>query len=80
MNKTIFALSAFLFISTNLFAGQVNYSYDFAGRLVKADYGSGKTIQYTYDNNGNMLSVISVAQEQKSKENTQEKKADTKTK
>ncbi len=33
---------------------EVNYSYDNAGRLIRADYGD-KVITYTYDNNGNLL-------------------------
>ena len=33
----------------------VSYSYDDAGRLIRASYGSGKTILYTYDNAGNLL-------------------------
>ncbi len=36
-------------------AGAINYTYDSAGRLVKTDYGGGKSIQYTYDNAGNLL-------------------------
>ncbi len=31
------------------------FSYDDVGRLVRADYGSGKAIVYTYDANGNLL-------------------------
>ena len=34
----------------------ITYTYDPAGRLIKADYGGGKFITYTYDANGNMLS------------------------
>ncbi|MGH9723217.1 MAG: RHS repeat domain-containing protein [Bryobacteraceae bacterium] len=36
-------------------ADAVNYSYDAAGRLIKADYGNGKSIAYTYDKAGNLL-------------------------
>lgn len=36
-------------------AGTINYTYDDAGRLIKADYGNDKTIAYTYDNAGNLL-------------------------
>jgi YD repeat-containing protein len=35
-------------------AGTVNYTYDAAGRLIKADYGD-KAITYTYDKAGNLL-------------------------
>ena len=37
------------------FAGTINYTYDDAGRLIRADYGNGKEITYTYDNAGNLL-------------------------
>jgi YD repeat-containing protein len=36
-------------------AGMITYTYDNAGRLTKADYGSGKTIAYLYDNAGNLI-------------------------
>ncbi|MBZ5603979.1 MAG: hypothetical protein LAO79_16895 [Acidobacteriia bacterium] len=44
-----------------LFAAQlafaaVNYSYDSAGRLIRADYGSTGAIVYSYDKAGNLLS------------------------
>ena len=42
-------------------AGTIEYTYDEAGRLIKADYGDGKTITYTYDNNGNLLERIIAA-------------------
>jgi len=35
--------------------GTIRYEYDEAGRLIAADYGSAR-IDYTYDNNGNLLS------------------------
>ena len=34
-----------------------SYSYDSAGRLTQVVYDDGSTIQYNYDNNGNMLSI-----------------------
>lgn len=37
-------------------AASATYSYDAAGRLVKADYGNGAAISYTYDKAGNLLS------------------------
>jgi len=36
-------------------AGSVTYVYDSAGRLTKAKYDNGKTIEYTYDKAGNLL-------------------------
>ena len=35
--------------------GSVNYSYDSAGRLILADYGSHHTTSYVYDPSGNLL-------------------------
>ncbi|MDQ2901227.1 MAG: RHS repeat protein [Acidobacteriota bacterium] len=43
------------FLTTALAFGAVNYSYDAAGRLAKVDYGNGKSVAYTYDNAGNLL-------------------------
>jgi uncharacterized protein (TIGR03437 family) len=37
------------------FAAGANYTYDAGGRLIKAVYGNGTTITYTYDNAGNLL-------------------------
>ena len=37
-----------------LFAGTVAYTYDTAGRLTKADYGSAGSISYEYDKAGNL--------------------------
>lgn len=37
-------------------ADSVNYTYDEAGRLVRADYGGGGAIEYTYDEAGNRVS------------------------
>lgn len=36
-------------------ADTVAYTYDNAGRLIDADYGSGTGIEYTYDEAGNLL-------------------------
>jgi uncharacterized protein (TIGR03437 family) len=44
-----------------MFAAAVTYSYDAAGRLVKADYGAAGSITYTYDKAGNLLSRNVVA-------------------
>ena len=39
-------------------AANITYTYDAAGRLTTADYGGGKSIAYTYDNNGNLLQQV----------------------
>ena len=39
-------------------AERVSYQYDQLGRLIRVDYGGGKTITYTYDKNGNLLSRV----------------------
>ncbi|MBI3988597.1 MAG: DUF11 domain-containing protein [candidate division NC10 bacterium] len=36
-------------------AGTVTYTYDEAGRLIRANYGDGQVITYTYDAAGNLL-------------------------
>jgi YD repeat-containing protein len=38
------------------YAQTVNYTYDNAGRLTRADYDSGTSIVYVYDPAGNLLS------------------------
>jgi YD repeat-containing protein len=48
------ALLCFITASA-LFAGTVNYTYDTAGRLTKADYGSAGSIAYEYDKAGNLI-------------------------
>lgn len=40
-------------------AQTVTYSYDAAGRLVRADLGGGRAVAYTYDAAGNLLSAAS---------------------
>lgn len=46
----------FLFlISFNVFA--VDYKYDDAKRITEATYKDGTVVSYTYDQNGNLLSV-----------------------
>ncbi len=45
-----------LILLTGALAAQaVTYSYDSAGRLVKADYGAAGVIVYVYDNAGNLV-------------------------
>jgi YD repeat-containing protein len=41
--------------STALLADTTSYSYDDAGRLTQVSYPNGKTITYTYDKAGNLL-------------------------
>jgi len=41
-------------LASALFAGTVNYTYDTAGRLTKADYGAAGSIAYEYDKAGNL--------------------------
>jgi YD repeat-containing protein len=36
-------------------ASTITYTYDSAGRIVVADYGTGKSTSYAYDNAGNLL-------------------------
>ena len=59
-DKKLYLISFFMFLfifSSLSFAGTVNYTYDAAGRLAEATYGS-KIIKYTYDAAGNMLSRV----------------------
>ena len=51
----LFASLLFVCAIPCAFAGTITYTYDNAGRLIKADYGGGKTIGYSYDNAGNLL-------------------------
>jgi uncharacterized protein (TIGR03437 family) len=52
INRCLLLLVA---VST-MFAAAVTYSYDAAGRLIKADYGAAGAITYSYDKAGNLLS------------------------
>jgi uncharacterized protein (TIGR03437 family) len=52
--KAAKTLGLFLFAFL-LMADTVNYSYDSAGRLIRAAYGSGKSVLYSYDYAGNLL-------------------------
>ncbi|MCX6602290.1 MAG: SBBP repeat-containing protein [Acidobacteria bacterium] len=53
--KSLGLSCALLMLAVTLFAGNVQYSYDAAGRLIKVDYGDGRSIAYTYDAAGNLL-------------------------
>ena len=46
---------ALLFYRSAAEASTIAYTYDPAGRIVAADYGSGKSISYAYDNAGNLV-------------------------
>ena len=67
-------------LTLTLCAETVNYAYDAAGRLIRADYGSSTSISYTYDAGGNLLSrtVVSSAAaadfERRTKSHKQEKR------
>ncbi|MDQ6704751.1 MAG: RHS repeat protein [Acidobacteriota bacterium] len=52
---------ATLVLAAAVASGAVNYSYDGAGRLAKVDYGNGKSIAYTYDKAGNLLSRTAIS-------------------
>ncbi len=50
-----------LFASQPGFADTVKCSYDAMGRITKAEYSSGKVINYTYDKSGRLTSREVVA-------------------
>jgi len=50
---------AALLLAATAGADTVSYSYDAAGRLVRADLGGGRAVVYTYDAAGNLLSAAS---------------------
>ncbi|MBI4447239.1 MAG: hypothetical protein HY645_15210 [Acidobacteria bacterium] len=54
--KTLAFISCLLLVVGTCLAGIIKYTYDDAGRLVKADYEKGISIAYSYDNAGNLLS------------------------
>ena len=51
----LFRLLMFVVAFVAVSADSIKYSYDAAGRLVKADYGAAGVINYTYDKAGNLL-------------------------
>lgn len=62
--KKIFKLtSASLLLLFSTFAQAVTYNYDSLNRLIKVEYGNGESIQYSYDNAGNILSIASSIQD-----------------
>jgi len=57
MKISIFIIILLLLLNIRTQA-QVIYQYDNHNRLIKADFGNGSVINYTYDANGNMMSKI----------------------
>lgn len=54
--KKIFSIFAIWLVANAIsFAELITYDYDTAGRLMSANYGSGKTTTYQYDVTGNLL-------------------------
>jgi YD repeat-containing protein len=43
-------------------ATTLQYTYDNMGRLLKADFGGGRSLSYTYDLNGNFLTRTALAE------------------
>jgi len=65
MRRAIFiwtAIAAFLWLCAVPYATAgtvtVSYTYDDAGRLIKADYGNEKSITYFYDYAGNIVENV----------------------
>jgi len=56
----VVVVSGLLFLGS-LHADTLTYTYDANGRLLKADYGGGKSFTYTYDKVGNILTETIVA-------------------
>lgn len=52
--KNLFLIFFFLY-SSSLFG--VDYKYDNANRMIEASYKDGTVVSYTYDQNGNLLSI-----------------------
>jgi hypothetical protein len=49
------ALAICLCVCTPADAVVITYTYDDAGRLIKADCGNDRTLRYVYDNNGSLI-------------------------
>jgi YD repeat-containing protein len=60
MPYVVAGATVFFISSTSIEAatGSVSYSYDALGRLVQVTYDDGTTTTYTYDANGNRISVV----------------------
>lgn len=59
--RILFSMALLLFAHT-VTAATIQYTYDDAGRLTMADYGISKRIAYGYDDNGNLLTRITVGE------------------
>jgi YD repeat-containing protein len=51
----LIAVACLLVVFPALGSDNITYTYDANGRLLKADYGGGKSFTYTYDKAGNIL-------------------------
>ena len=51
----LFMLLVFACLSGVAFAANIQYTYDNLNRLIKVDYGNGRAIQYSYDQDGNRI-------------------------
>lgn len=58
MTTTLARLAVFALGMATVAASTPSFTYDDAGRLLTADYGGGRRITYSYDNNGNLLGRI----------------------
>jgi YD repeat-containing protein len=55
-----FFMAAMLIFSGSVAAGDVSYTYDNLDRLIKADYGNGRSIEYSYDAAGNITGTSKI--------------------
>ena len=55
--RTACFVCAVLFISSDVSTANETYEYDLQGRLAKVIYEDSTSIAYTYDNNGNILTI-----------------------
>ena len=55
--RTACFVCAALFISSDASKANETYEYDLQGRLAKVAYDDSTSITYTYDNNGNILTI-----------------------
>ena len=60
MKKVLLAF-AITVLTSAIFGGSINYTYDAVGRLIRVSYGENRYITYTYDANGNLLSRVVTA-------------------
>jgi len=67
MKKIILLL---MFVSSNLFADNLNYKYDSSGKLIEISENNGLKIIYIYDANGNIISSSVSGQKENNKDST----------